>query len=181
MRILILTICLMLTAQPAWSQTVEEPSGYRMEDYDAPVPETMTGAHTVNDEAAYALWLSGRITIIDVMPDLPRPANLPTSVLWTGRKRYSIPGAIWLAYAGFGELSAPETALFKADLEQLTGGDKTAPILFLCRADCWMSWNASKRAVSFGYQRVFWYRDGTTGWTFWDWPVKRLRRPKKPK
>jgi rhodanese-related sulfurtransferase len=27
-----------------------------------------------------------------------------------------------------------------------------------------MSWNAAKRAASWGYRRVYWYRDGTDGW-----------------
>ena len=27
-----------------------------------------------------------------------------------------------------------------------------------------MSWNATKRAASYGYSQVYWYRDGTTGW-----------------
>ena len=27
-----------------------------------------------------------------------------------------------------------------------------------------MSWNAVKRAASFGYTRLYWYRDGTDGW-----------------
>jgi rhodanese-related sulfurtransferase len=27
-----------------------------------------------------------------------------------------------------------------------------------------MSWNAAKRALSYGYTHVFWYRDGSDGW-----------------
>lgn len=158
---------------------VEEPTGYRTSDYDAPVPETLAGAHVVSDETAYALWLTGRVVFFDVMPDLPRPKTLPKSVLWQGRKRNSVPGAIWLPYAGFGDLSAPDRDRFGADLARHTGDDPDTPILFLCRADCWMSWNAARRAVALGYIRVFWYPQGTTGWTFWDWPVERLRRPKR--
>lgn len=176
MRILALTVALALVALPARAQ-VDEPDGYRMSDYDAPVPETLEGALVVGDEAAYALWHTGRVVIFDVMPDLPRPQNLPKSVLWRGRARNSIPGAIWLPYAGFGNLDAAGRDRFAADLARHTGDDKTAPILFLCRADCWMSWNAARRAVAMGYGRVYWYPDGTTGWTFWDWPTERLRKP----
>lgn len=172
-----LLFLLLLIATPALA--VEEPDGYRTSDYDAPVPETLQGAHPVGDEAAHALWLTGRVVIFDVMPDLPRPENLPASVIWQGRKRDSIPGAVWLPYAGFGDLSAEDAARFEADLAEHTGGDPDTPILFLCRADCWMSWNASRRAVALGYARVFWYRDGTTGWEFWDWPMERMRRPKR--
>ena len=27
-----------------------------------------------------------------------------------------------------------------------------------------MSWNAAKRALSYGYSRVYWYPEGTDGW-----------------
>jgi PQQ-dependent catabolism-associated CXXCW motif protein len=35
--------------------------------------------------------------------------------------------------------------------------------LFYCLRDCWMSWNAAKRAIALGYT-VAWYPDGTDGW-----------------
>ena len=177
MRAVILFVLTMAFLSQA-ALAVEEPPGYRMDDYDAPVPETVAGAYVVDDDAAHALWLTGRVIFFDVMPDIPRPASLPKDVLWQGRKRYSAQGAIWLPYAGFGTLSAENQARFQNDLERHTGGDKSAPMLFLCRADCWMSWNASKRAAAMGYSRVFWYPQGSTGWTFWDWPVERMRPPK---
>ena len=178
MRTVVLALTVMLLIAGV-ARAVDEPDGFRLSDYDAPVPETLQGAHVVGDEAAHALWLSGRVVIFDVMPDLPRPDNLPKSVLWQGRKRNSIPGAIWLPYAGFGELDAVAAATFEADLARHTDGDQTTPILFLCRADCWMSWNAAKRAVALGYARVFWYPQGTTGWDFWDWPTERLRKQRR--
>ena len=36
--------------------------------------------------------------------------------------------------------------------------------MIYCQADCWMSWNAAKRALSYGYTNVAWYPDGTEGW-----------------
>lgn len=171
-------VVLVIVTLPLACFAVEEPTSYRLSDYDAPVPETLEGAIVVGDEAAYALWRSGRVAIIDVMPDLPRPKGLPKDVVWRGRSRYSIPGAIWMPEVGFGAIDADVDARFRAGLEQATGGDPDAPVLFLCRADCWMSWNAAKRAVSYGYRRVFWYPDGSTGWTFWEWPTERLDRPR---
>ena len=152
--------CLFLSC-PAWA--IEEPDGYRLEDYDAPVPETLSGAHVVDDNAAYALWLTGRVVIVDVMPDFPRPKGLPKDVIWRGRARHSIPGAIWLSEIGFGELSDAGRRQFTDGLEHATSGDLTTPLMFVCRADCWLSWNAARRAVKAGYQRVFWYPEGTTG------------------
>ena len=162
---------------PAAAQNADEPAGYRMEDYDAPVPDALEGADVVEDDAAYALWRSGRVAIIDVMPNLRRPEKLPKSVKWQGRPRRSIPGAIWLPDAGFGTLDTAAELQFRRGLFKATGGDTDAPIMFLCRSECWMSWNAGKRAVSWGYTRVFWYREGSTGWSLWDWPTERLTPP----
>ena len=163
-----------LMAAPLAAQ-VAVPDGYRMSDYDAPVPDDLPGAEVVDDDAAHALWRSGRVAFIDVMPDLPRPKALPADALWLGRARHSVPGAIWLPLAGFGALDAAGQVQFDAGLRYATGGDSDAPVLFLCRDACWMSWNAARRALEQGYTRVFWYPAGSTGWTFWDWPTERLK------
>lgn len=176
-RLILLTCCGVLSAwgNIATAQTVAAPAGYRQTDYDAPVPEKVTGAVTVDDDAAYALWRTGRVAFIDVMPNLPRPKGLPADAVWRGRSRQSVPGAVWLPEVGFGTFDAAAAAQFDQGLTAATKGDKDAPVLFLCRADCWMSWNASKRAVAQGYSRVFWYPEGSTGWKFWDWPTNRLK------
>ncbi len=166
---------LLAAGYPAHSQGDAAPEGYRQSNYDAPVPDEAPGALTVEDAAAYALWHSGRVAFIDVMPNLPRPKSLPADAVWHGRSRQSVPGAIWLPDVGFGTLDAAAERQFEVGLTTATGGDIDAPVLFLCRADCWMSWNAAKRAAERGYTRVFWYADGSTGWTFWDWPTRRLK------
>ena len=40
-----------------------------------------------------------------------------------------------------------------------------------CQEDCWMSWNAAKRVLSYGYSNVAWYREGTDGWERANLPV----------
>jgi len=164
-----------MSAGAAMAQPVPLPEDYRHSDYDAPVPDHVPGALTVGDDASYALWRSGRVAFVDVMPNLARPASLPADAVWHGRSRQSVPGAIWLPDIGFGTLDAAAETQLQAGLIAATKGDRDAPVLFMCRADCWMSWNAAKRAVEQGYTRVFWYPDGSTGWTFWDWPTKRLK------
>ncbi len=37
-------------------------------------------------------------------------------------------------------------------------------LAFYCKADCWMSWNAAKRAVSYGYRQVLWFPGGPDAW-----------------
>ena len=78
---LVAPVVLLLGLMAPVAGAIEEPDGYRMEDYDAPVPDVLSGAHVVSDEAAHALWLSGRVAVIDVMPDFPRPKNLPKDMI----------------------------------------------------------------------------------------------------
>lgn len=152
----------------------EEPPGYRGEPYNAPVPSTLQGALVVDDAAAYALWWSGRVAFVDVLPRPPRPEGLPEGTIWRDRPHATIPGAIWLPNTGFDAL-APETlAYFLTGLAAATGGDKAAPVVIFCLRDCWMSWNAAKRAVENGYSRVYWYPEGIDGWTFEDRPTESV-------
>lgn len=168
----ILGLVITVLASPLWA--LEEPTEYRLSHYDAPVPDTIKGGLRIEDEAAFALWYSGTVTFFDVMPTLKRPKGLPEDAIWKGRSRNSVPGAIWLPDAGFGKLDADAEAGFRAALETATNFKHDAPMVFLCRADCWMSWNASKRAIDWGYTRVFWYAFGSTGWDFQNYPTQRL-------
>ena len=55
------------------------------------------------------------------------------------------------------------------DLSKLPA-DKNAPVVFYCNGpECWKSYKASKAAVSAGYKKVQWYREG-----FPDWKAKGL-------
>jgi len=135
-----------------------------MDDYRAPVPATVPGGIALDTEAAQELWKSGGAIWIDVLPAPRRPANLPPQSLWMPVPRRDIPGSLWLPDVGRGALSAELEAYFRAHLEEAVKADRDAAIVFYCLADCWMSWNATKRAASWGYTRLYWYRDGTDGW-----------------
>ena len=37
-------------------------------------------------------------------------------------------------------------------------------LVIYCKAGCWMSWNAAKRAIAYGYSNVLWFPDGTDAW-----------------
>jgi len=43
-------------------------------------------------------------------------------------------------------------------------GDPDRPLVIFCERNCWMSWNAAKRALDYGYGNVYWFPDGTNGW-----------------
>lgn len=155
-------LALLATAAPA--QTVPEPTDYRRSEYRAPVPETLAGATVVDAETAHALWLGGRVAFIDVLPTPQKPANLPEGTLWRDRPHETIPGSVWLPNVGYGDLAPDEEAYFRRGLAEATGGDLHHPVLIFCLADCWMSWNAARRAVSWGYSDVYWFPEGTDGW-----------------
>lgn len=141
-----------------------EPEEYRMDDYRAPTPMTVAGADVLDTFSAYKLWTSGNAVWIDVLPAPRRPANLPASALWMPLPHLDIPGSLWLPDTGRGALSPELESYLRDHLEMATKGRRDAPVVFYCLADCWMSWNATKRAASWGYTRLYWYRDGTDGW-----------------
>jgi PQQ-dependent catabolism-associated CXXCW motif protein len=141
-----------------------EPDEYRIENYRAPTPNSLKGARTISTPEAAALWREKAAVFIDVMPQAPRPANLPPGTIWRDKPRLTIPGSSWLPDTGYGELAASTEAYLRNGLAQLTGNDATKPVVIYCLRDCWMSWNAAKRAVSWGYTNVIWYPDGTDGW-----------------
>ncbi|WP_299963673.1 PQQ-dependent catabolism-associated CXXCW motif protein [uncultured Roseobacter sp.] len=155
------------------AQTVPEPADYRMDHYRAPVPATLAGATVIGPEEAHALWQEGA-AFVDVMPQAPKPANLPDGTIWRDKPRQSIPGAIWLPNVGYGAIADVTAEYFRAGLEAVTQGDQTRAVVFFCLEDCWMSWNAARRAMTWGYTSVHWLPEGTDGWQLWDYPLERV-------
>jgi quinoprotein dehydrogenase-associated probable ABC transporter substrate-binding protein/PQQ-dependent catabolism-associated CXXCW motif protein len=154
-----------LTAALPQAATVPEPSGYRMERYRAPVPATLTGATVLDTEGLQQLVKEAAPVVVDVLPKPRKPANRDPNQLWMDPKRDAIPGAVWLPNTGYGELTPEYRKYFEETLDKLTAGTKDRPLVFYCDRNCWMSWNAAKRAVAeLGYTRVYWYPDGLQGW-----------------
>lgn len=153
---------------------VAEPDGYRMEEYRAPVPASLEGATVVDAEAAHDLWQDGGTVFVDVLPRPPRPENLPGDTIWREKPRVSIPGAAWLPNTGYGDIAPATEAYFSGALETLTEGDRTRPVLFFCLPECWMSWNAAKRAIEGGYSSVYWFPEGSDGWAAAGYPTEEI-------
>jgi PQQ-dependent catabolism-associated CXXCW motif protein len=161
-----------LLARQAQAADALEPEGYRLENYRSPTPATLRGAQAIDTDEAERIWRAHSASFVDVMPRPPRPRNLPEGTVWHDRPRSNIPGSIWLADAGYGEL-APSMADYFADgLQKAAKGDRSRLLVFYCLANCWMSWNAAKRALSLGYPNVAWYRDGTDGWLAANLPLQ---------
>ena len=158
-------VLLCLVAAPG--QTAVAQTGgfeiYRGEPYNAKVPERLKGAETIDADTAIALHDRG-VPFIDVYPRTRKPEGLPEGTIWREPRHDTIPGALWLWDTGYERQSEAEKTRLETGLEQATGGDRSAPVVIFCRADCWMSWNAAKRALSWGYSGVIWFPTGTDGW-----------------
>ena len=140
---------------------VPEPDGYRMADYRAPVPATLEGADVLTTAELERLIATEDPILIDVLPAPRKPKD---TGLWLPPRRDNIPGSAWLANTGYGELSAEFANFLETTLKALTNSDPGRRLVFYCEADCWMSWNAAKRALALGYGNVAWYPEGTDGW-----------------
>ena len=146
-------------------EAVPEPAGYRLADYRAPVPAALAGARVVTTAQLQALiGAAAAPLLIDVLPAPRPPANRPPGSIWRPEPRADIPGSVWLPNVGYGELSAEFESWFRDNLARLTGGDRSRQMIFYCQANCWMSWNAAKRALAYGYANIVWYPEGTDGW-----------------
>ncbi|MEO9527790.1 PQQ-dependent catabolism-associated CXXCW motif protein [Roseibium sp.] len=175
LRAAFIATALALLPAPLCAQGVPEPEDYREEPYRGPVPETLSGGAVVSSEEAHALWQAGATAFIDVLPRAPKPENLPAGTIWRDKQRLSIPGSLWLPNVGYGRIAGKTADYFRSGLEKATGDDTAHPVLFFCLDECWMSWNAARRALEYGYETVYWYPEGTDGWTFEDFPVAELK------
>lgn len=143
---------------------VDTKTGFRMNRYRAPVPESNPGTEVVDTLRAFELHSSRGAIFIDVFP----PAGLgadPLDGTWvTNETHNNIENSTWLPEVGRGFLEQGHIEYFQRNLALLTQGDKQTALLFYCTADCWQSWNAARRALLWGYGNIFWYPDGTDGW-----------------
>ncbi|HLZ67922.1 MAG TPA: PQQ-dependent catabolism-associated CXXCW motif protein [Aliidongia sp.] len=159
---------------------VPEPEGYRLDDYRAPVPDTVAGGRVVHTKGLQALIRHGRVLLIDVLPAPRRPEGMRPDQPWMPVLRRNIPGSLWLPDVGRGALAPELDQWFRDSLARTMDGDKARPMVFYCLSRCWMGWNAAKRAASYGYRRVFWYPDGTDGWADAGLPLAEARPEPHP-
>jgi PQQ-dependent catabolism-associated CXXCW motif protein len=172
---------LLALASAAFAQQgVAEPQDYRTDSYRAPVPATLAGARVLTTEEAEAIWRAKNGIFVDVLPRPPKPKNLPEGTVWRDRPRFNIPGSTWLPDTGYGRLAAATEDYLRQGLTRATQGNKNRLLVIYCQADCWMSWNAAKRLLTYGYSNVAWYPEGTDGWTFYDLPVAEAQPEPRP-
>jgi PQQ-dependent catabolism-associated CXXCW motif protein len=161
-------------------QDVAEPGDYRMDSYRAPVPATLAGARVLTTAEAEIIWRAKTGIFIDVLPRPPKPKNLPEGTVWRDKPRFSIPSSVWLPDTGYGRLAPATEDYLQQGLARASQGNRAALLVIYCQADCWMSWNAAKRALSSGYANVAWYPEGTDGWERAKLPLTEAQPEPRP-
>lgn len=146
----------------AVASAVPEPQGYWLGADHGATPNRITGGKVIHTAALAALIQRRQVSIIDVSTMPKRPEGMPPNTPWMPLPHNVISGAVWLPELGEGTLSPTQDAWFRGRLAILTGGDR--PLVLYCHPQCWRSWNAAKRAISYGDRRVYWYPDGIEGW-----------------
>lgn len=158
------------TASAAASAQIAPPAEYRTDHYRAPTPTHVPGALTVDTDAARALFNAGAVWPIFVK-SLKRSTVPPHPWLSGGAERL-IPGGVWLPNVGIGDADAATIAFFRRELDALHARAPERGYMFYCYLDCWVSWNAAKRALELGYAPVVWYPGGVDGWTLDEAPTE---------
>jgi PQQ-dependent catabolism-associated CXXCW motif protein len=171
-NLLATVLCLPLLFGLLPARSAEEPlfsaDGYRLTRYRSPTPASVEGAQTIDTATLQRLlgepqppllidvyrkpWLNGQFVSDEI--------------------HENIPGSLWLANTGEGAAEARWLDYFSHHLQQASGGDHARALVIYCKSDCWLSWNASKRAAALGYTRLYWYRDGIDAWRQAGLPVQ---------
>lgn len=145
-------------------RTADMPAGLKLDHYRGPTPACAPTAITLNTAELQQLLNQVKPVLIDVYAITRRVDPGFGSVWLPNQAHESLPQSTWLPNVGYATLEPDIEAYFKLHLQQLSGGDKSKPLVFFCVADCWMSWNTVQRVREYGYTQVYWYKDGVDGW-----------------
>ena len=116
-----------------------------------PTPASIPGGQVITTKGIVEL-VQGRQTPFIIIDVLGGPELLPGAT-------YAVPAH---QAGSFNDATQHEFGQF---LQQMTGGNKEMPLILYCQStQCWMSYNASLRAINLGYKNVLWYRGGIEAW-----------------
>ncbi len=145
-----------------WGQASElfTADGYRATHYRSPTPLSHDFAVTLTPEQLQQLLQEQpAAALIDAYNNPWLHGHFSMQ-----KEHHNLPGTYWLANCGQGQLDADWQAYCQHWLQDISKGDKNAPLVMYCRADCWLGWNAARRAHEWGYTQLYWLRDGIEGW-----------------
>ncbi|MEJ2455590.1 MAG: thioredoxin fold domain-containing protein [Candidatus Thiodiazotropha sp.] len=159
------TLLVPLASVIAEERALFSPQGYRIADYRSPLPEVPPAGQRIDTHGLQRLLDEADPVLIDVLAITLRSESADFGLAWLpATPRQNIPGSVWLPNVGYGRLEPCMRDWFEQNLRRLTGGDVERPLVFYCITDCWMSWNAVRRAAALGYRKLYWYPEGSDGW-----------------
>lgn len=158
-------LCVSVLAEGGAVDALFSADGYRIARYRAALPQPPPAGRRIDTPSLARLIERQDPVLVDVQAVTVRPEGAEFGVSWLpNRTRHHIPGSTWLPNVGYGQLEPRMQAYLEHNLARLTAGDRDRAVVFYCVVDCWMSWNAVKRAAGLGYRNLFWYPEGTDGW-----------------
>jgi PQQ-dependent catabolism-associated CXXCW motif protein len=124
----------------------------------------------------------GQLITTKGLVELLRGGQVPVLTLDILGGQEMIQGAVYAVPAAqSGTFNDQTQQQFGQFLQQATGGNKQHPIVMYCLSpECWMSYNASLRAINLGYTNVLWYRGGIESWKKAGLPVQTAGTPQSP-
>jgi PQQ-dependent catabolism-associated CXXCW motif protein len=164
-----------LTGQPSSTApepvAAPEPPDYWTGPINGPVPANITGGTVIRAPELAAMLKQGGVVLVDVSNAPRRPDNLAPGAPWLPLPHQVIPGSLWIAGAGLGTIEPSVETAFHDRLAAATQRDLSHPLVIYCHERCWLSWNAARRAIRYGYRRVYWFPDGIEGWRTAGFPL----------
>ncbi|MBT2971588.1 MAG: hypothetical protein B6D72_00780 [gamma proteobacterium symbiont of Ctena orbiculata] len=162
-------LCTLLLSFPILATASDSPlfssDGYRIARYRAPLPAEPPAGKRLDTTQLAELMSGENPLLLDVQAITLRPETEEFGITWLpSGQRWHIPGSVWLPNVGYGRLEPRILSYLKENLARLTQGDRDRALVFYCVVDCWMSWNAVKRADAMGYRNLYWYPEGSDGW-----------------
>ncbi len=158
--------------QPQGAANLDAMMAMERQDYGVPpTPELHNGEMHGPTPASIP---GGQVITTKGLVSLLQGGQAPALVLDILGGQESIPGSQYAAPASQpGTFNDQTQQQFGQFLQQATHGRKDYPIVLYCLStQCWMSYNASLRAIHLGYTNVLWYRGGIEAWKQGGQPVQ---------
>lgn len=144
---------------------VPEPAGYWSGPIDSPVPASLAGGQVIGArELATLLKADPAPVVIDSSNAPARPAEMASDAPWLPLPHQAIPGSLWIPGIGHAGIREATDDYFRERLAASSGGNRAHPVVVYCHERCWLSWNAARRAIGYGYRHVYWFPEGIEGW-----------------
>jgi PQQ-dependent catabolism-associated CXXCW motif protein len=137
--------------------------GYRSKIYRSPTPTQASFATIVDAEDILKLSKENKnLVIVNVVP-----LDMDGSTFIQAKPHEGIVNSIWLPNVGYGQIDEMTKNYLVENLNLAMNNNSDTVFIFYCKIDCWMSWNAARRASLLGFKNIFWYKNGIETWKYY--------------